>query len=312
MDIKAVSLNWRDIKIASNTYPRPTRDGVIPCSDGCGVVVEVGPKVTKLNEGIRVAALFVPAWTSGRLQAGQNASALGANRDGMLREYAIFNENDVVEIPPSLSFEEGSTLPCAALTAWNALMGGRKLEVGDTVLTQGTGGVSLFAVQFALAAGAEVISTTSTTEKAAVLHRLGVSKVINYRDTPEWGVAAKKISQGAAGVDFVVEIGGSGTMRQSLEALKPEGEICFVGQRGAQGPSQSSDQITLDDIFNTYCSIRRVGGGSRQQFMDMNRAIEANKIKPVIDERIFGFDEAREAFEHLWQQRHIGKIVIRV
>ena len=310
--VRAVSLNWRDVKVASNTYPRPVKDCVIPCSDGCGKVIKLGPKVTKLAQGARVAAVFVPAWKSGRLQAGQNASALGGSRDGMLREYAVFNENDVVEIPSSLSYEEGSTLPCAALTAWNSLMGGRKLEPGNTVVTQGTGGVSLFVVQFALAAGAEVISTTSSSEKAGILHQLGVVHVINYRETPNWGAEAKRISQRGLGADFVVEIGGPETMKQSLEVLKPEGQICVVGQRSARGLDNRETQVTMDDIFNTYCSIRRVGGGSQQQFEDMNRVIEANKIKPVIDKTIFEFHQAREAFQHLWHQRHIGKIVIRI
>ena len=309
--IRAVSLNWRDAKVASNTYPRPVRDGVVPCSDGCGDIVNIGPKVTRLSQGTRVAALFVPAWQSGRLREGQNASALGANRDGMLREYAVFNENDVVEIPQGFSYEEGCTLPCAALTAWSSLMGGRRVEPGDTVVTQGTGGVSLFAVQFALAAGAEVISTTSSERKAGILRDLGVSQVINYKETPGWGVAAKKASRRGLGADFVVEIGGPETMQQSLKVLKPEGEICMVGQRSAQDP-KGTQTVTADDIFSTYCSIRRVGGGSRQHFEDMIRAIETSQIRPVIDETIFEFDQARDAFKHLWHQRHIGKIVIRV
>lgn len=215
---------------------------------------------------------------------------MGGVIDGTLRTYGTFNENGLVHMPPSLSYLEGATLPCAALTAWNALYGLKQLKPGDVVLTQGTGGVSIFAVQFAKAAGATVISTTSSSKKASILKSYGADYVINYKDTPSWGEEAKKLTPGSAGVDHVLEVGGASTMEQSLKAIKIDGVISIIGFLGGAAEKQPS---FLDALMN-ICTVRGILVGNRDQFEDMNRAIEANKIRPVVDEKVFTLEQAKE------------------
>jgi NADPH:quinone reductase-like Zn-dependent oxidoreductase len=237
-------------------------------------------------------------------------TGLGGVLDGTLRQHGVFEDSGLVQMPQSLSAEEASTLSCAALTAWNALYGlkSNALKPGDVVLTQGTGGVSMFAVQFAVAAGATVISTTSSEEKAKKLEALGAHHVINYKSDPNWGETAKKFTSGGQGVDHILEVGGPTTMVQSLKAIKMEGVISIIGFLGGM----SKDQPSFLDCLNNVCTVRGVLVGSRLQFDDMNRAIEANKIKPVVDERVFKLDEAKEAYQYMWDQKHLGKLVIRV
>lgn len=311
--IHAVSLNWRDAMIATNNYLSPVSGGFVPCSDGAGEVVEVGPKVSRFKPGDRVAAIFLQTHISGLRQVEHAESALGGKVDGMLREYGVFNENGLVAIPNHLSWEEASTLPCAGVTAWNALMGsGRQLVAGDTVLTQGTGGVSMFAVQFALAAGAEVISTTSSATKADKLEQMGVHHVINYRTTPEWGSEAKRLSNEGRGADWVIEIGGPDTLEQSFKAVKSEGVITVIGRRTGQGAQKNVKVFDMADAFAYVCSVRRIQVGSRQHFEDMNRSIAVNKIRPVVDPKVFRFEEAPQAYRYLWEQKQIGNIVIKI
>ncbi|MCJ1383392.1 hypothetical protein MMC17_006505 [Xylographa soralifera] len=303
----AVALNWRDVMIARGTYMRPTKDGVILCSDGAGEIVTTGPKVTRFKSGQRVATNFFQSFIAGKASPEDTITDLGGHHDGTLREYAVFNENGLVEVPAHLSFLEASTLPCAALTAWNSLYGPKPLMPGDTVLTQGTGGVALFALQFAAAAGAEVISTTSSTAKCQKLKELGAHHVINYRDDENWGETAKKLSLNGRGVDHVIEIGGPNTMAQSLKAVSIDGEIAVIGTRGGPDGEKASGS---SNAHHALCSVRRVLVGNRLQFEEMNRAIAVNKIRPVIDPQIFKFEQARDAFQYLADGKQVGKVVI--
>ena len=213
-------------------------------------------------------------------------------------------------MPSTLNFQQGSTLPCAAVTAWNALYGvdSKSLKPGDTVLTQGTGGVSVFALQFAKAAGARVIATTSSDAKAEVLKRLGADHVINYKTDQNWGETAKKATPGGVGCAHVVEVGGPQTMAQSLKAIRPEGIISIIGFLGGY----SKDQPTFLECLQNICTVRGVLVGSRQQFEQMNAAIDANNIKPVVDEKVFSLEETKEAYQYMWEQKHFGKLTIKI
>jgi NADPH:quinone reductase-like Zn-dependent oxidoreductase len=274
-------------------------------SDGAGEVVAVGNKVTRFQVGQRVVSAFFQSLIAGSLSFEQSNTALGGPIDGVLREYALFNEQGLVSIPNSLSYREAATLPCAGLTAWNALYGSKPLKPGDTVLVQGTGGVSIFALQFALAGGAEVIATTSSEEKEKVLKGLGAHHVINYKTNPEWGKTAKEISLDGRGVDYVVEIGGPTTMAQSSLAATIDGIVAVIGTRGGRKGDGGTEHLTL-------CTVRRIMVGNRMQLEDMIRAVVANGIKPMIDSKVFKFEEVKEAYQYLEDQKHLGKVVIDI
>ena len=213
-------------------------------------------------------------------------------------------------MPTTLNFQQASTLSCAALTAWNALYGvqGKSLKPGDTVLTQGTGGVSVFALQFAKAAGARVISTTSSDDKAQVLKKLGADHVINYKTDETWGETAKKLTPGGKGCAHIVEVGGPKTMVQSLKAIRPEGLISIIGFLAGF----SKDQPTFLDCLSNMCTVRGVLVGSRLQFEQMNEAIDANGIKPVVDDKVFSLEETKDAYQYMWDQKHFGKLTIKI
>lgn len=301
----AASLNYRDIMIAEGNHHWPTKPDLVPCSDGAGEVVAIGPKVTHFQPGQRVAAIFFQSLIAGPVSFAHGMTALGGSIDGVLREYGVFNEQGLVAIPNSLSYREAATLPCAALTAWNALYGGGKpLRPGDSVLVQGTGGVSLFALQFATAGGAEVIATTSSTEKEAFVTEMGAHHVINYRTDAKWGQTAKDLSIDGRGADFVIEIGGPTTMAQSYLASTIGGTVAVVGARAGKGEGETSHTI--------LSTTTRILVGNRLQFEEMIRAIVANRIKPVIDSRVFKFEEVKEAYQYLKDQKHLGKVVIDI
>ena len=226
--VRASSLNYRDLMVLKGGGRGPTKLGVMPLSDGAGEVAAIGEGVTLVKVGDRVIGTFHPRWFGGPLSADYLTDRPGANLDGMLAEYAVLSEEALVPVPSHLSFEEAATLPCAAVTAWAALAGHRRVTAGDTVLTQGSGGVSVFALQFARVLGARVIATTSTAEKAERLNVLGASEVINYTETPDWDVKARELTDGR-GVDCVVEIGGPGTIAKSLKALAVGGHLSLIG-----------------------------------------------------------------------------------
>lgn len=274
-------------------------------SDGAGEVVAVGGKVTRFQIGQRVLAAHFQSLIAGTISVQDGMTGLGGPVDGVLREYGVFNEQGLVLIPDSISYREAATLPCAALTAWNALYGARPLKPGDTVLIQGTGGVSMFALQFALAGGAEVIATTSNAAKEEMLKRLGAHHVINYKTNPEWGQVAKGLSLGGRGADYIIEIGGPTTLKQSSIAAAVDGTIAIVGTRGGRDGGEGPTHTNL-------ATFRRIIVGNRLQLEELLRALVANGIKPIIDEKIFGFSELAEAYQYLDDQRHIGKVIVDI
>lgn len=308
--IHAASLNFRDLAIPKGKYPFPLKEDVVPGSDGAGTVESVGKNVTRFKVGDKVVTLFNQGHLAGSLNPKSMATGLGGAIDGTLREYAVFNEEGLVAMPSNLNFLEASTLTCAALTAWNALYGleSRALKPGQTVLTQGTGGVSIFAVQFAKAAGARVIATTSSKEKGEILRKYGADHVINYKETPNWGEEAVKLTPGGLGVEHVVEVGGPNTMAQSLKAVAIDGVVTIIGFIGGF----TKDQPTMLDALMNICTVRGVLVGSRLQMEDMCAAIEANDLHPVVDEKVFKLKELKEAYQYMWEQKHFGKLTIQV
>ena len=302
--MKAASLNYRDFLMVSGNYTRNLPLPLVPLSDGAGEVAAVGPGVRRWKEGDRVIGCFFQCWPAGKITAEVPKTALGGAINGVLAEYALFREGGLVTLPAQLSFEEGATLPCAGVTAWNCLYKAG-LTSGDTVLTMGTGGVSLFALQFSRAAGARVIATTGTAAKEGKLRDLGASDVINYKAVPDWEKQVLKLT-GGNGVDIVIEVGGAGTLIQSIKACKMGGNVSLIGvltgQRGEINP--------LPAVMKAV-SIHGIYVGSREMFEDMNRTITLHDIRPVID-RVFPFGEAREALHYLERGAHAGKVVIAI
>jgi len=303
--VAACSLNFRDLGIVRGSYRMPVRDNIVPLSDGAGEVVEVGPGVTRVKAGDKVAGCFFQRWMGGDPPPDVQAGALGGSVDGMLSEYALLEEEGVVKIPPHLSLEEGATLPCAGVTAWHAMMEHAKLIAGQTVLLQGTGGVSVFGLQFAHAMGIQVVITSSSDAKLARAKTLGAALGINYKTTPEWDKPAVDFT-GGRGVDHVVEVGGAGTLARSFRAIRVGGKVSMIG--GLSGPATELDPRL---IFGRRANVQGISVGSTQMFEAMNRAIAVSAIKPVID-KVFGFDDVHAAYQHMASGAHFGKIVIRV
>ena len=266
--VRASSLNYRDLMVLKGGGRGPTKLGVVPLSDGAGEVAAVGDGVSRFAVGDRVIGCFHPRWFGGPIKADYLTDRLGANLDGMLAEYAVVNEEATVRMPDHLSFEEAATLPCAAVTAWAALTGDSRVTAGDTVLTQGTGGVSIFALQFAQLLGAEVIGTTSSAAKAERLKALGAAAVIDYIETPEWHEKVAELTDGR-GVDCVVEIGGPDTLANSIKSLAVGGHISLIGS------SLSRSGVMLDPLLlgGRGMSLGSISVGSRADFEAMNRAI---------------------------------------
>jgi NADPH:quinone reductase-like Zn-dependent oxidoreductase len=300
--VRASSLSFRELMVLRGWYPLPVKPDVIPISDGAGDVVAVGEHVSRVAVGDRVTASVFPRWIDGPFGI-EYAAQLGGSLDGMLTEYALLDEDALVRVPDHLSFEEAAALPCAAVTAWNALTGGRGLRSGESVLTLGSGGVSLFALQFAKAFGGRVIATTSSQAKAARLRMLGADEVIDYRATPAWHERVRALT-GGRGVDHVIEV--TGMFEQSLQSVAIGGEIAFVGLLSGDTGLPPIDPRLL---FTSGAVVRGIAVGSRAQFLAMNRAIEANRLTPVID-RVFPFDEAVEAYRYYQAEQPLGKVVI--
>jgi NADPH:quinone reductase-like Zn-dependent oxidoreductase len=278
---------------------------VVALSDGAGEVVAVGPAVTRAKVGDRVMASMFPRWIDGPFDH-EYAAQIGGSLDGMLTEQAVLDEQALVPMPQHLSFEEAATLPCAAVTAWNALTGGRGLQAGRSVLTLGAGNVSLFALRFAKLFGARVIATTSSAEKASRLTALGADHVIDHRATPDWPREVRRLTDGR-GVDHVVEVGGPATFERSFRSLAIGAEVAWVG--GLGGPR--AQPVDVRDLFLAAASLRAVAVGSRAQFATMNRAIALHRVRPLID-RTFTFDDAPAAFAYHATGAAFGKVVIRI
>ncbi len=301
--IRATSLNYRDLLVARGDYSRKIPLPLVPLSDGAGEVIEVGPGVSRVRVGDRVASAFMPAWIDGPpTDAGAN-SALGAAAPGVLTEFIALPADGLVSIPEHLTFEEAATLPCAAVTAWHALVIEGNVRAGETVLIQGTGGVSLFALQFARLAGARVIATSSSEEKLERAIRMGASDGINYQATPDWEARVLELTDGL-GVDHVVEVGGAGTLPRSIKAVRRGGRISLIGVL-------TGGEIDPRPLLMKNVRAQGIFVGSRAMFEGMNRAIALHKLRPVVDQ-VFPIDRTAEALRHLESGSHFGKVVIRV
>jgi NADPH:quinone reductase-like Zn-dependent oxidoreductase len=303
--LRAASLNFRDLLTVEGKYNPKQKLPLVPCSDGAGEVVEIGAGVTRVQPGDRVMTLFAQKWLAGRPTRERLRSTLGGPLDGTLAELAVFDQEGVVKVPGHLSDEEAATLPCAAVTAWSALVTEGGVTAGDTVLVQGTGGVSLFALQLARLLGARVIATSSQDEKLARVREMGAAEGINYREVPEWGKRAKELT-GGAGVDHVVEVGGAGTLQQSLQAVRFGGTISLIGNLAG-----TKTELLLTQVFMQKIRLNGILVGHRESFEAMNRAIACHGLRPVID-RVFPLEDSRAAFDHMAAGEHFGKIVVRI
>ncbi|CAN7407621.1 NAD(P)-dependent alcohol dehydrogenase [Phenylobacterium sp. LjRoot219] len=302
--VRAASLNFRDVLVATGVFPAV--DGLIPLSDGAGEVLEVGAGVTEFKPGDAVVSTFHPAWLDGHMERAQLTASPGGPADGFACEYATRPATHFTRAPKGLSFAEAATLTCAGVTAWRALITDGRLKPGARVLVQGTGGVSLFALQFAKAAGATVIATSSSPEKLERLKALGADHVINHREVEKWGEAALALTDGL-GVDHIVEVGGPNTMAQSLVAARTGGHVAIIGAVAGF----NVDTIPFAIVQAKRLRLQGVTVGSRRDQIDMVRAIETNGVRPVID-RAFPLADLAEAFRHLQAGRHVGKICIDI
>ncbi|MER6140809.1 NAD(P)-dependent alcohol dehydrogenase [Streptomyces sparsogenes] len=301
--MRANSIGFRDLMVLAGNYPLPITPGVVPGCEGVGEVVAVGEDVGRVKPGDRVAATVFPRWLDGPFRLG-NAEQLGTMVDGVLTEYAVLSEDGVVHLPEHLSYEEAATLPLAAVTAWNALTGGDALRPGATVLTLGSGAVSLFTLRFAKLAGARVIVTTSSAAKAERLRALGADEVVNYRERPQWWEDVRALTDGL-GADRVVD--PSGPLEQSVKSAALGGEVAFVGRwlSGAEG----SKPLDPGLLFSSGAVVRPVATGSRAHFTELLRAVELHRVRPVID-RVFPFGEVPDAFRYVQSGGGFGKVVI--
>ena len=304
VEVKATSLNFRDWMMLKGEYNPRQPLPLVPLSDGAGVVRGVGPKVRRFKVGDRVTAIFAQRWMGGEVTRDSIRSSMGGPLDGMLSQYRALSEEGLVATPAHLSDEEAATLPCAAVTAWSAFAQ-RPLKPGETVLVQGTGGVALFALQFAKLAGARVLLISSSDAKLERAQRLGADAVLNYRTTPEWGQWARE-ETGGEGVHHVVEVGGAGTLKQSLRAVRINGQVSVIGVLGG-----SATETSLIPILMQNVRLQGVVVGSREDFEAMARARTLHGLHPVLD-RTFDFEDVPAAFAHLASGAHFGKVCIRI
>lgn len=302
--VQAASLNFRDLMTVRGSYNPRQPLPLIPCSDGAGVVEEVGEDVATVRPGDRVMGAFCQGWLAGEPTAEARKTTLGGPLDGCLAQYVLLSEAGCVPVPPHLSPEEAACLPCAALTAWNALFEGPSpLLPGQTVLVLGTGGVSVFALQFAKMAGARVLATSGSDEKIARALELGAEAGFHYAQDPDWDKSVLKATSGE-GVDHVIEVGGAGTLERSLKAVRVGGQVSMIGVlSGATAP------VAVTWLLMKSVTVRGIFVGSREMFLRMNRAVSASGLRPVLG-RLFPFHEAPEAFRLMQEGGHFGKIVV--
>jgi NADPH:quinone reductase-like Zn-dependent oxidoreductase len=303
IQVKATSLNYRDLLVIEGAYGTGLKYPLIPLSDGAGEVVAVGDGVTRVKIGDRVAATFFQDWIYGSLTKEKMKSDLGGGIDGMLAEYVLLHQDGLVILPDHLSDIEGATLPCAAVTAWHGLVTKGNIGAGDSVLLLGTGGVSIFALQFAKILGAKAIITSSSDEKLVRAKQLGADQTINYKTTPDWEKQVYQLTN-RTGVDHVVEVGGAGTLPKSLQAVRIGGRISLIGVLSGRG-----NEIDPMPILFKSLTVQGIYVGSREMFEAMNQVIQQHQIKPIID-RVFPFAEARKAYHYLKSAAHFGKVVI--
>ena len=303
--VRATSLNRRDLSIYQSRYGGGDRSGLIPLSDGAGEVIEVGPGVTRFAVGDRVMGVFFADWVDGPRTREANASARGGSIDGMLSEMVVSHEDGLILIPEHLSYEEGATLPCAAVTAWNGLFTHGRLSEDDFVLLEGTGGVSVFGLQLTVAAGARPIITSSRDEKLDRARQLGAFGTVNYRTNPDWQNEVRALT-GDEGVTHVLEVGGQDTLEKAIQALDYDGHIAMIGAL-----SGSSGRMPTGSVIGLGMRVTGIYVGSRADFEAMNGFLTEHQIHPIID-RVFSFEEAEAAYEHMASNQHLGKIVIRL
>ncbi len=303
--VHATSLNRRDIFVLHGQYPVGPRQSLVPVSDGAGEVVSVGSATTRFHIGDRVAGIFFQGWISGRAPADVAQTALGGSVDGMLSQYVALDESGVVKIPATLSYEEAATLPCAGVTAWNGLFTRGRMQSGDYVLLEGTGGVSLLGLSLALAEGAKPIITSSHDEKLARAKALGAIGGVNYRTTPDWEKPVLALT-GGAGVQQVLEVGGKDSLPHALASLGPGGHVALIGGLGGFG-----GDVPVMALMNANITASGIYVGSRKDFEALNAFIDAHHVKPVID-KVYEFQDAAAAFEALDKGESFGKTVIRV
>ena len=301
--MRAVSLNFRDYLMVNGLYNPKQPLPLIPCSDGVGIVEEIGPGVDRVEVGDRVMSVFSQRWIAGPPTKEKVRTTLGGPLDGTLVEYLVLDQQGVSPVPDYLSDVEAATLPCAAVTAWSALVVHGRVKAGDTVLVQGTGGVSLFALQIAQILGARVIVTSSKDAKLEKAIQMGAWRTIHYVDDPGWGKTAKQMT-GGLGVDHIVDVGGAGTLEQSCRAVRIGGEISMIGVLGG-----AKVEMALTPILMQNVRVQGILVGSRENLESMCRAFELHRIRPQVD-RVFPFDEAREAFLYMAAGGHFGKICI--
>jgi NADPH:quinone reductase-like Zn-dependent oxidoreductase len=301
--MKAWSLNYRDLLVIEGRYNPRLKMPMVPFSDGCGEVVAAGEGVTRCVPGDRVAGIFMQSWLGGPYADAYGKSALGGAIPGVLAEEVVLPETGVVHLPAHLTWEQGATLPCAAVTAWDALVSTGGLKAGETVLVLGSGGVSIFALQFATALGARVIATTGTREKESRLRELGAAEVVNYRDNPDW---EKKVRDwaGPAGIDHVVEVGGAGTFAKSLQVVRGGGSVYVIGNL-----TGLTAEINVAMILHKFVRVQGIFVGSREMFEAMNQMIASRHPTPVVD-RVFGFEDVRSALRHLESGAQFGKVAV--
>jgi NADPH:quinone reductase-like Zn-dependent oxidoreductase len=302
--VHAISFNFRDLMMVKGLYNPKLTLPRIPCSDGAGEVVTIGPGVTQWKPGDRVAGIFMQNWIDGPATPEKVKGALGGDIDGMLAEYVVLHENGIVAIPEHLSFQEAATLPCAAVTAWNALCAG-DVKPGGTVLIQGTGGVSIFALQFARLRGANVLGISGSHDKLSRAFDLGLDLGVNYNEVPEWDRWV--IEQTGEGVDLIVEVGGLGTLPRSLRALRMGGTIAQVGVLTGSTPT---DPMPIPAILHKQARLRGIYVGSRQDFIEMNKAMALTQLRPVGED--FPWNHAREVLKRLEEAGHFGKLVMTI
>jgi len=300
--VRATSLNYRDLLVSDGRYGKVSLP-LIPLSDGAGEIAAVGEGVMRWKTGDRVTGTFFQGWSSGPFRREMANTALGGALNGMLAEYVALSAEGVMAIPPHLSFEEAATLPCAALTAWQALVTRGNVSADETVLLLGTGGVSIFALQFAKMHGARVIITSSSDEKLARAKQLGADATINYRSTPDWEEEVFRLTD-KAGVDQVVEVGGAGTFVKSLRSVRPGGQVHLVG-----GLSGFTGDVPLGEIIRKLLVVRGIYVGSRAMFEAMVRAVSLHQTRPAID-RVFEFADAAAAYRYQQSGKHCGKVVL--
>jgi NADPH:quinone reductase-like Zn-dependent oxidoreductase len=302
--VRACSLNFRDLVVARGGYGRAVKAPLIPLSDGAGEVTAVGDGVTRLTPGDRVCGIFFQRWIEGGIDDEKASSAMGGAINGMLSEKVCLSADGLVKAPSHLSFEEAAALPCAAVTAWNALFRSGRLRPGESVLVQGSGGVSVFALQFAKMAGARVIATSSSDVKLERLKAMGAETGVNYKTTPDWDKPARAFTSGV-GVDHVVEVGGAGTLPLSFKAVRRGGHIALIGVVAGGG------EVDPRAIFLKSIRVQGIYVGSREMFEEMNRAIGSSGMRPVID-RVFDLEQTVEAMRYMESGSHFGKVCIRL